>query len=519
MNDEHDTLQQYFTDRAPHLEITGADVATIARRGRARRHRRNAVRIGAVVGVLAIGGGIVVHGRTDDDQEVASRGAMVVSPLEWTVVDAPQGIGGLGPFPSATTSDGSIYQLSTGPASASGAAANRRVLYRSSDEVTWTATDLPDRLSASSLAADGDRLYAVGTAPAGGGVGVRLATSSGGTDWSSVEVPLDLAGLDDGFAGRVTTTATQVASARGTTVVAVAVRGELDATALPAGIDLGDGWGVTATGIDTYQPCLELDAAATTAPADAAARACKPDAADTGPEVARHWSWDELGLSAEQGALANGRTYLFAAADGQELTPAGVLAGSPWQTALLVAPEGFWLVRDQPDAGTPTTTALLSADGRDWSGPVTELAGYASAAGLVAGRPTIVLQSDGRPELATLTPGGPQVTDLGSALGGDRDGFVSSPVAIGPLGVAFTYTTGLREDGTGGRTVVVHTADGTSVAEQELPAPPAGRTERVNNVSVSADAITVRLNSYPEGTTPGDGGTRPTQRAFVGTPG
>ena len=49
---EHDPLQQYFADRAPHVEVPSAGVATIARRGRARRHRRSAVRIGAVVDYL-----------------------------------------------------------------------------------------------------------------------------------------------------------------------------------------------------------------------------------------------------------------------------------------------------------------------------------------------------------------------------------------------------------------------------------------------------------------------------------
>ena len=87
-----------------------------------------------------------------------------------------------------------------------------------------------------------------------------------------------------------------------------------------------------------------------------------------------------------------------------------------------------------------------------------------------------------------------------------------------PLGVAFTFTSGMGDDGRGGRTVVVHSADGTTFAQQELPAAPAGKVERPNSVTVSADAVIVRLNSYPKGAVTGDGGVRPTQRAFVGTP-
>ncbi|MBX3285621.1 MAG: hypothetical protein KF703_09785, partial [Actinobacteria bacterium] len=243
---EHDPLQQYFADRAPHVEVPSAGVATIARRGRARRHRRSAVRIGAVVGVLAVGAGIVAEGRSADDRQTVDTQTATTSKLAWTVVDAPQGIGGFGLNAGATTADGSIYQLSTGPAStAQGPEASRRVLYRSTDEVTWTPAELPAGLSPGALAADGDRLYALGTAPAGGGVQVRLATRSGGADWSTADVPLDLVALGRDFPGAVRSSGFQLASARGTTVVAVSVRGELAEASLPEALRAADGgWGV-----------------------------------------------------------------------------------------------------------------------------------------------------------------------------------------------------------------------------------------------------------------------------------
>ncbi|MEZ5178050.1 MAG: hypothetical protein R2746_07150 [Acidimicrobiales bacterium] len=140
---EHD-LQQYFADRARTWRCRRLGVTTIACRGGLVATVGPLCASAPWSGVLAVGAGIVAQGRSADDRQAVDTQTATTSKLAWTVVDAPQGIGGFGLNAGATTADGSIYQLSTGPAStAQGPEASRRVLYRSTDEVTWTPAELP----------------------------------------------------------------------------------------------------------------------------------------------------------------------------------------------------------------------------------------------------------------------------------------------------------------------------------------------------------------------------------------
>ena len=153
MNDD-DRLQQYFSARATEIEVPSAGLATITRRGRRRRQRRTVAKVGAVIGVLAIGGAAVAQRGDGGGQGVTSYGSSVVaSPLQWTLVTPKVGIGSS--VTSATTDDGTIYGLSTAPGSSAGSFEAPRHLYRSTDGTEWSAVDLPADLWAADVAAAG----------------------------------------------------------------------------------------------------------------------------------------------------------------------------------------------------------------------------------------------------------------------------------------------------------------------------------------------------------------------------
>ncbi|MEZ5178052.1 MAG: hypothetical protein R2746_07160 [Acidimicrobiales bacterium] len=186
---------------------------------------------------------------------------------------------------------------------------------------------------------------------------------------------------------------------------------------------------------------------------------------------------------------------------------------------MLAADDGFWLVRDvMSNRGFGTTSALFSPDGRDWAGAPTELAGAPTTAGVLRGRPAVALNTGSGRTWWSLEAGGPQTTHLDTVVDGEPNAFVSSNVGFGPLGVAFTFTSGMGDDGRGGRTVVVLGRRHDLLYSRSYRP---RRRERSSGRTASPcrpAPVIVRLNSYPKGAVTGDGGVRPTRRAFVGTP-
>jgi hypothetical protein len=67
-----------------------------------------------------------------------------------------------------------------------------------------------------------------------------------------------------------------------------------------------------------------------------------------------------------------------------------------------------------------------------------------------------------------------------------------------------------------GGSEVVHSLDGVSFSRTAVPADGDGNRQAVNGVTMSADAVKIRLNIYPPGDTAG--GPPAGQRLFVGTP-
>ncbi len=192
-----DRIHQYLADRADAIELRPTDPSAIVKRAHSRRQRRRAGAIALCA--LAIGASAVVVTQRDDPESETSTASsgVVESTFDWAVVEPSAGLGYS--TSSALTDDGVIYSLSTAPGQMDTGGnpwAEPATLYRSGDGAEWTEVDLPGDLWASALAGAGDRLYAVGTAPAGGGAVYQVATSDdGGQSWTETEVPSELTDL------------------------------------------------------------------------------------------------------------------------------------------------------------------------------------------------------------------------------------------------------------------------------------------------------------------------------------
>jgi hypothetical protein len=208
---------------------------------------------------------------------------------------------------------------------------------------------------------------------------------------------------------------------------------------------------------------------------------------------------------------------VFTSTAGSAFEPAAVLAGSGYRTDLLAADDGLWLI----STGGEGSTAVHSADGREWAvDAALELPTEPAAVGILGGRPAVALVGYEEPpgsvtlSLGFLDAAGLSLTDVREALGDlDTETYVPA-VAFGPLGFVAVTQSGAPGEAT---TQVAHTPDGTTFSTTPVPAPAPGRREVVNGVTVSADAVKVRLNARPEGTA-GDDELVPVQRLFVGTP-
>jgi hypothetical protein len=586
VNPTDERLERYLHDRSTTIDLSHAGVDAITRGARRHRRRRTAACGGVAVALLL--GGVAAAGLadTDDDgrEQVSGVAAAVVdSPLEWSVVPVTSGLG----WGSGTVSDGgAVYSLSTAPGAEDATSFDDpRHLYRSTDGAEWEDVGLPDGLYASSVSAADGSVYAVGTAAAGGDVvGVELAVSGdGGEGWDSGAVPLDLAALAEGFPGRVRPVDAEVAVGGGTTVVAVSVAGVVDPAQVLPVEDHPPSWyhrqdglariqtGSCATGTDPADPSASTTApplapettttgvpttvphdtpggtATTTAPVTTTAPAGTeppPATAPIGPSGAPAGAepcdpedevrtWDELGLTAEQAAVAEGQTHVFAGEAGGPLEPVAVFPGAAFadpSTARLLAADDGWYLVSEAGAAAPDDPAVgrdvvveHSADGRSWS-PITVAAAQGVlSTGVVDGRPVVVAIGSGRSTDAGVEQAvhAHRIDAGGTVTSVDVNRLMDIPsragiyaAGVGPLGVAVVV--GAGASGEDDRPVVLTSLDGVEWSRSELPEAEAGTRQTVNGVTITPDAITVRLNlrdaADPHALEPAG------QRLFVGTP-
>ena len=511
-----DPIGRHLEARARTIDLPRTDVGTIAERATRRRQRRHRVTFG-VAGVTLLAGtsfAVLLAGGGDDRTPVATTSdAVVASPLDWTLVDP---VAGLGYTRGAViTADGAVYSLSTAPGPAAfndPAAFANRTLYRSTDGTEWDTLDLPDDLFASSLAAEGSRLYAVGTGPTGGeGVPLRIATSDdGGATWSATtELPGEISGLKERFGSEVIISPPVVAAHAGSTLVAVTVTAYPDVAArAPGGINTDFGW---ASGPDGVQIFGE--------PACAAARGgC---VGEIEPPVIANLTWEQLDLPDELHDLLTPRRYLYLATPDGAFEPVPGPGGEAVGTQVVGGPDGFTLlsagglVDPSGRSGEMAPTRRFdSPDGRSWTenapipGVTVDRVGAAGDQMILTG-----WKQDGRNVIGILQPDGFDVIDpLGFTTVDAPELTAVSAVGFGPLGWAALI---IDESGNDGPTYqLVHSNRGSgSVSVVPLPeelAPYGAPT----GVTVTADAIVARFTEYGDG----NPATQEAQRLWVGTP-
>jgi hypothetical protein len=369
----------------------------------------------------------------------------------------------------------------------------RPTLYRSTNGSDWNAVALPDDLWASSLASGGDRLYAVGTAPAGGSMAAVVAASDdGGTTWTQMALPLDLAKYEAAFPGRVSVGSPSVARTKDGVVAALTVQAQPDLTTLLPGAnpDGSGAWAWSADGVDVYSAIDK--------------------------SISAHHSWQELGIGAEQVSLILGELHVFAAQGSQPFEEVPVPVHNGNGPTLLASNDGFTLLVSQWGQKDAGTDVLQSADGRTWTTDATSpIAGFVQGTGLLGGRPALVVGgNDGTMVLHVRRADGVwSVLDLANSAAdaGGKGAYVSS-VAFGPLGLAAAVGVP-GPDGMPGPEYVVFSSDGTSLATIAVADYLDASGGRIAGVVVTADAVLVRT-SEPTG----DPTTVPHQRVLVGTP-
>lgn len=529
-----DRLNRHLAAQARAISLAPADPAEIRRRGASRRGRRRVavVACAAVLGVVATSVATIDDGGRDTSIASDSGTASVVpSSYDWTVVTPVRGLGYS--RSQVHLASGAVYGLSTAPGAAGeDAHSEPPQLYRSDDGAEWATVELPDGFSPSYLAASGDTLYAIGTAPAGGDARklVVAASDDGAGSWSELALPAEVEELDARYPGQISISQPTVAALDATHLVAsVVVTTVVDVSRIP-GSEGDITWEYTDDGI-VVSPAGECpgpeaergwachDAAApstTSVGADGEANTGTVRQAEGAPGQARTYTWDELGVPAELRDHVHGRTYVYASADGSTFEPVTLPGGDlrGWGAEIVATEAGYHLFAGgSSDGAAPTTTVLRSADGFTWE-PAGELAGSPQAAGVLAGQPAVtVFGAEGTTAVHVGRDDGSWApVDLGALLDGS-DGAGVYEVAFGPLGMAAVV--GTTDGGDGAPELhLLHTADGVTFSRlevQEAAGDPVGIS---SGVSVTADAIVLRLAEPSDG----DDDTPPVQRVLVGTP-
>jgi hypothetical protein len=526
VNDD-DRLHRYLTDRAEGITLAPGNADAVVRRASRRRLRRRGVVLTSAAVLSVVGTTAVLrHGDSDQSVHVAGNPGAAPSTYHWSVVKPGHGLAYSNS--QAELADGSVYSISSAPGPYDPNKANQGTgLYRTADGKEWAQVDGPSGVTPSDLAATGDDLYALGTAPAGGGAkSVALATRHGGGDWTTVPLPDDLTALQARHPGQIAIGSLQLAAEDATHLVAtVQVGTKLDPQQLRPELkdqNVRTTW--TDTGLDVRPlPDCAANGDSPVAGADAeqvkaAGIECRTQAKDAaeGP-VTQHYSWDELGIDPELRTLVGGRTYAYATSDGHTFQPVDLPGAAKTYPAGLVAlPDGFHLILQDAASGA-TSTVLGSTDGRTWT-PEGTLAGSPQSAGVLAGHLAVsTTAQDGTTDVQVRQADGSwHPLGLASAVPTSAGGsaFVGE-VAFGPLGVAATAGTFHGKDGGLDHSYVLHSSDGSSVSVEDIGAA-LGSPRSPVGILVTADAIAVRLSDpSPDAGKPGH---VPTQTVLVGTP-
>lgn len=449
---------------------------------------------------------------------------------DWEDLGVPEGIYAS----SLAAADGSLYAVGT---TAVGGEVTGVALARSGDGGEgWSTSDLPVDLAAVEPGFPGDvHVSDVGVARSGsttvvtvsvrGNVDPALVLGDDPTavDWyqdgdTLVFSPPCDAGVDD--AGRPASTVPP------------------STTTAPAGGSASSGGPPPSGSASTDEPTITTEPSSTEAPpttgpsSTEAPTTTGPPASGTDDPVAsggttpsgatvpdcgtQRRSLAELGLTEGQVGLARGRTYIVTATDDGPFTTAEVLPDvGGFAGDLVVADDGWWYVAPVDGGDVPEVVALHSTDGATWASTPIQRGASILDVGLVDGRPVVLTEAlaEGYSVQSTRigSDGVPSTVSVDGAVG-IAAGSGTYGHAVGPLGVAVVLSTSSR----GTDLVVAHSLDGVAFSAQPLPEAPADSFRTVDGVTVTADAVKVRLTHRSE---PQEGPAEVIgQELFVGTP-
>jgi hypothetical protein len=515
-----DRISRALHQQADTITLPPPDPTGTMRRGTRRRTRRRAGLAGAVAvaGILAT---TVAVRSTDDPQQQLTLGSpsAVASTYQWSEVTPKTGLAWNGH--TAQLADGSIYSISTAPGPFDPTSDQQvpPALYRSTDGAEWREATLPSGVRSSDLAGAGDTLYSVGTSPAGG---MLLSSSTDrAASWSSLELPDDVRQLQARHPGQIVLGQIGVAARDADhLVVATTASTSMDLTSYrPEYTPDRYMWTWDPTGVTVYQnpqSVCTVDASGGESPAKDP-EVCRTGKPERGPEVA-HLTYDELGITGELREHVGGQAYVYAATDGRSFQRVQVPAppqtpgdGFGWGSVLaspLAVADGFRLLIP----GNDETLVLRSGDGTTWTQD-TVLPGGTGQAGVLSGGAAVATWGpNGENVLRVQSADGTwRSLDLVGAAGGTSDSSFLEQVGFGPLGLAAVVST--VRDNENPTYQLVHTADGSRLEVKPLTID-ARHGQTVTGVTVTADAIAVRITDRPDG----DASTPPTQKVLVGTP-
>jgi len=439
---------------------------------------------------------------------------------------------------SVAASDGSLFSLSTAPGPAptdTGKVEGQPpTLYRSTDGRAWNAAGLPADLSASSLATSDGRLYAVGTAPGGGGIDIVVASSSDGAQtWSETRIPQPAAALKAQFPDEVHVSSPVITTGVHGLVAAVTVTAYPDLNRLLPNDGPFTNWHYTDAGVDIYgdpnaggRDCLSVT------PSDSSGSSANSSDPSASPstlaasgvcdkkslQVTKSYTWDQLHLDPALRAMLNGEVHTYASTDGSsfaETVSPGLPAG--FVAARGGSDDGYRMLVS--DGSSSVLHPLFSADGQTWVASGSDLSGWVRTAGLLGSTPAAVLEltKEGTPTLLLGGAGGGwSAHDMGlpvTSAPNSADQMFLQDVAIGPLGVV-----ALASNGNGSSAAVYESVDGVHFITHpllDLAGPgnwsPAG-------ITMNADAVTIRMMPTSDANQPSTNSTPGPQRLLVGVP-
>jgi hypothetical protein len=522
-----DRISRHLHAQAETIVLPPADPTGTMRRGSRRRTRRRAGLAGAVAvaGILAT---TVAVRSTDDPQQQLTLGSpsAAASTYDWSVVTPKVGLGYGSLAQGAQTADGTVYSISTSPGAQGSSATPAPALYRSSDGAEWVQRSLPSGLRTYGLAAAGDTLYGIGTAPSGGIV--LAASQDGAGSWSTAaQLPDDLLQLRQRHPDQIQLSVPQVAALDASHLVVTMVAAtNLDLTKLghpEYGLE-GYRWTWDAQGVSVFeQPKSQCDVASGAPEAvDAAAAGCRAVAAgakQVSEEPVASFTYDELGVSDEVRDHVGGTPYVYVSDDAGTTfrrtdLPAGALPESAegvLDLRPLATPDGFRLFASGYDGQTSRGVVLRSGDGATWT-PSGSFPGGVSDIGVVGGHAAASVWDAQGTTIEIEGPDGWTTVDVSRLIDAPEgtEAYLST-AAFGPLGLAAVV--GIADEEGPAHEYVVHSADGA--AFQVVDVSEHVRTGgMVAGLVVTPDAIAARIITP----TDDDPRTPPTQQVLVGTP-